>query len=79
MVFCDYKANTTDSATYAFGGTPEDISGEIVFHFRDRTFEIVKAPEKTKVWLKYIRSLYHKEMENFNKGVFREKISYESW
>ena len=78
LVYCDYKEHTEDSVTYAYGGDYEDITGILVFHFNDDLIEIAKEPNTEPAPMRHIKSLYGTQRENFKKGVFKKKISYES-
>lgn len=78
LVYCDYKENTEDTATYLYGGDCEDITGIIVFHFNSDVIEIVKEPDVEPAPMRHIKRLYGTQRENFKKGIFKEKISYES-
>lgn len=78
MVYCNLIKNDNDSVTYAYGGDYTDVSGEVVFKFSDDTIEIVKKPKTEDAPIRHIKRLYGIHRENFKKGVFKEKISYES-
>lgn len=78
LVYCDYKENTADTVTYLYGGDYEDITGTIVFHFKDDVIEITKEPDTEPAPMLHIKRLYGAQRENFKKGVFKKKISYES-
>lgn len=77
MVYCDYIKNDDKTVTYAYGGDVNDISGELVFHFDKDTIEIVKLPETDNAPERHIMSLYGMHMDNFKKGIFKQKICYE--
>lgn len=77
MVYCDYISNTENSVTYAFGGLTRDITGVIKFNLPDGSFDIEKEPEKSHVSIRYLYSLFNKYRQDFLKGVFKPKISYE--
>lgn len=78
MVYCNYIKNNDESVTYAYGGTVEDISGEVTFHFVTDMIEIVKTPKTEDAPKRHIKRLYGMHKNNFLKGVFKEKIAYES-
>ncbi len=78
MVYANYISNTKDTVTYAFGGLVSDIRGIIVFDFANDRYAIEKEPEKVKAPERHIQRLYRKQRENFKRGLFNAKISYES-
>ena len=78
LVYCDYKEHTEDSVTYAYGGDFEDITCIFVFFFNDDFIEIAKKTKTEPAPMRHIKSLYGTQRENFKKGVFKKKISYES-
>ena len=49
MVFCDYRSNTDKDVTYAYGASPEDITGVVTFHYKDDLIEIVNGIFKKKI------------------------------
>lgn len=78
MVYCNYKSHTQDSVTYAYGQTIGDITGEVIFFFKEENgVEVVKKPEKHLVIMRQINSLYRRNRDEFKKGIFKEKIAYE--
>lgn len=78
MVFCNYITDNKDTVTYAYGGHPSDITGEIVFAKDGSFFEIVKEPEREEVFVRSIKMLYSKYKNAFAKGTFEKKLSFES-
>lgn len=78
MVFCNYRSNTDKDVTYAYGASPEDITGVVTFHYRDDLIEIEKAPDKEEPPARHISWLYKKHRNNFKNGIFKKKISFES-
>lgn len=78
MVYCHYKSHTEDMATYAYGETIDDMTGELIFHFgAEEGIEIVRKPEKYVVLLRHINKVYGKHRDEFKQGIFKEKIAYE--
>lgn len=77
MVYCNFKEKTDTTVTYMYGAVVNDVTGELIFHFTEDIIEIVTPPKKEKVYMKYIKRLYGKQRENFQKGIFKEKIAYE--
>ena len=78
LVYCDYKENTDNTVKYAFGGDIDDITGILVFHFKDDMIEIAKEPDVEPAPIRHIKRLYGIQRKNFKNGVFKKKISYES-
>lgn len=79
MVYCEYKSNTGNTTTYAYGETIADVTGELVFHFgEEEGIEIVRKPDKYPVIRRQIHSLYRMHRKEFKQGVFKEKIAYEA-
>ena len=77
LVYCDYKENTKDTVTYSYGGSIDDITGILVFHFIDDIIEIAKEPDVEPAPIRHIKSLYGIQRKNFKKRIFKKKISYE--
>lgn len=79
MVYCNYKSHTDDTVTYAYGETIDDITGELIFCFGEKEgIEIIRKPEKYPVRISQIRSVYGKHRKEFEQGIFKEKIAYET-
>lgn len=79
MVYCNYKSHTDNTVTYTYGDTIDDITGELIFHFgEEEGIEIVREPDKYKVIMRQIHSLYGMHRKEFKQGVFKEKIAYEA-
>lgn len=77
MVYCNYIRNSESSVTYAYGATVEDITGELVFDFKNDMIEINKDPEKGSVIPNHIKRLYGKYKKSFKNGLYPRKIAYE--
>ncbi len=78
MVYCDYIKNDADSVEYAFGALASDITGQLVFYFRQDEIKIIVPPKGEMAPKRHIERLYRIEKKNFLNGVFHKKISYES-
>ncbi len=78
MVYCDFKNKTDKSVVYAYGGRTDDITGEFAINLSDLSFEIVKEPENSVVYLRHLMSLFYKYQSDFSNGVFKPKIAYQS-
>lgn len=77
MIYCNLKSSDGNSATYNFGLRMDDFSGIVIFHKDNNEPEIIKLPKEEKVALALIRKLYVRHREEFSKGIFKEKLSYE--
>ncbi|MBR0280295.1 MAG: hypothetical protein IJQ81_01735 [Oscillibacter sp.] len=77
MIYADYISDTGDSVTYAFGATIYDITGIVTFNLTEGWFEVEKEPDKEHVSIRYISRLFRKYRDDFYKGIFKPKISYE--
>ena len=77
MVYCNYKSHTDNYAVYAYGGEPSDITGEIRFNIDESSFEIIKEPENSIVYVRSLMRLFNKYKKNFSNKEFNEKLSYE--
>ena len=78
MVYCNYKSHDKETATYAYGGSVDDITGELVFHFKEDAVEIIKEPFNGNAPMRHIMSLYGTHRKQFKSGCFKEKIAYEA-
>ena len=77
MVFCNLLSVDGKVALYAMGGTPEDLTGELLVDAENETFEILKEPEKSKVYLTHIGSMLRSNQEEFKKGVFKKRMAHQ--
>ncbi|HJC49133.1 MAG TPA: hypothetical protein H9754_00905 [Candidatus Anaerostipes avistercoris] len=78
MVYCNYKSHNKETATYAYGGTVDDITGELVFYFQKDAVEIIKEPLNGNAPMRHIMSLYGAHRKQFKSGCFKKKIAYEA-
>lgn len=78
MVFCDFIEKTDKTVKYAFGVTPEDVSGEFVFDFVEKKLDIIKAPKTEDAPIRHLYRLLRMNQEEFEKGNFKKKMSYET-
>ena len=77
MVYCELIKKTKDSALYTLGGPGHDNSGILhVFKGSDE-YEIIKEPEKSKVYRVHIGRMLRKHADEIKDGIFREKMSWE--
>ena len=78
MVFCNYIERTEDVVKYAYGATPEDITGLFAFDFIKKELKIIKPPTEDDAPIRHLHSLLRINQNLFDKGIFKEKMSYES-
>ncbi len=64
-------------ATYAIGGLYNDLTGEMIVDYAHQTYEIVKEPEKSRVYKRHISAMLHKAFHDYANGVIKEKLAYE--
>lgn len=77
-ILANLKCYDKDTVTYYFGAYDEDITGEVIFGTSDNSFEILKQPEKYIVFKRSVIKLFLKYKKEFAKGIFREKICFQS-
>lgn len=77
MIYCDLIEAPGDIVKYAIGGRANDITGELIISIQDGSFDLIKAPENSKVYQKHIAAMVYWHLDEFRKGIFRDKISYE--
>lgn len=77
MVYCNLKQNNNDSAIYFFGMSTDDITGEVVFYANSIQPSILKQPTNGNATNITMNKLVVKYKEQFSKGIFPNKISYE--
>lgn len=77
MVYCNLKQKSDNSAIYSFGMSTDDITGEVVFYTEFTQPSILKQPKKEKANNIIMNKLVVKYKEQFSKGIFPNKISYE--
>ena len=78
MVFCDFVKTENNKIIYAFGGTSKDITGELAIAPSDPlSFEVTKDPENCKVSLRHIEYMIGRHIQEFKKGMYPPKMSYQ--
>ena len=77
MVYCNLKKKNSDSAIYSFGMSTDDITGEVIIYKASIQPSILKQPTKGTATHITINRLVVKYKEQFSKGIFPSKISYE--
>ena len=78
MVYCKLISNDGKaSATYAFGGNTNDMTGRITFFSNGQRPVIENEPKAGKVSMLWISKLCVKYRDALNSGDFKEKMAYE--
>ena len=77
MVYCKLKERIKDGALYLYGGETDDLTGEIKFANDGKSFDIIKEPQKSDVYLRSLNRLFGKYKAEFSQGKFEDKLSYE--
>lgn len=76
MIYCNLKDLNSDSAVYYFGISPDNMTGEVKFFLRAEAL-IVKQPVNSNVPLTSINRITVKYCNEFAKGIFPDKLSFE--
>lgn len=76
MVYCDLVSKEQDDLTYAIGGSPKDMTGKLVVHLSDKSFDL-DQPVNTTVLPRHIKSMLSRAWTDFEKGIYKPKLSYE--
>ena len=77
MIYCKLKKRGDTSAIYLFGKTVGDITGEAEFYSSLAQPSVLKQPQNGTVPDRWLAMVAVKYQEQFEKGDFPEKISYE--
>ena len=64
-VFCKLLSVNEKVAVYAIGGSPEDLTGELLVDTEAGTYELLKAPENSKVYDVHIGAMLRKYQSIF--------------
>lgn len=78
MVCCKFFKLLETTVLYYYGVVPSDMSGMIEFNLDGSGFRIIQEPEEETVHLRSLNLLYRKYKGDFEKGIFKQKISFES-
>ncbi|MBQ7118491.1 MAG: hypothetical protein IJN88_09800 [Clostridia bacterium] len=78
MIYCNLKQKDKNSAVYFFGTEIEDITGEVEFYTDFSQPKILKQPLKNEVKANIFNKILIKYKKDFVKGIFNQKISYET-
>ena len=76
MVYCDLKQNNGGLLTYNYGGYG-DRSGIVVFDAKNGTFDIIKKPENSIVFLSHLDHLARRTRGLYEKGIVKERMAHE--
>ena len=77
MVYCELIKRDGSLLTYQIGGFFNDLTGELVVDYVAGTYEITKEPENSKVYDRHIGTMLSRAQADFEKGVFKRRLSYE--
>lgn len=77
MIYCELKEKHPTFATYKFGTTTKNMSGEIRVFSKNVEFQIIKQPDSTKVSNSWLYKVIVKYQEQLLSGDFPTKMSYE--
>jgi hypothetical protein len=77
MVYCNLIQAKNSSAIYSFGATTSDITGEVEFFSAPEKPKILKQPNIKSVPINALMKMAAKYADEFGKGSFPQKISYE--
>ena len=77
MVYCDLIKNENKLLTYKIGGFASDLTGLIVFHTQNATYELIKEPENSKVYKRHLERLARRCKGMYDKGIVKNKLSLE--
>lgn len=77
MVYCKLIKETKHTVKYAIGGFANDLTGELLLRKGTDTYEVIKQPENSKVYKIHIERMLRLHHEEFERGVYREKLAYE--
>lgn len=76
MVCCELVKCTKDKALYKYGGDYVDRSGLLEFDVKNGSFKIIQEAKKSITFIRHIRSVYYHHKDEFEKGIFKEKLYY---
>lgn len=77
MVYCNYDRHEGNTVFYKIGGSSKDITGELAIYLNDKTYELLKEPENSKVYDRHIHSMLYWALPELLAGKFPPKLSYE--
>lgn len=78
MVFANLLRIEDDAIIYIFGGTPKDLTGELVIKpSYNYSFEVTKDPENSKVASRHIEYMISRHKQEFREKKYPKKIAYQ--
>lgn len=77
MVYCNLEKVNGAMLVYSIGGIVSDITGKLIVDYKKGEYELVKEPEKSKVYDRHIKRLLNRAQTDYDKGIFKKKIAYE--
>lgn len=77
MVYCNLEKVDGNKVLYSIGGYSDDITGKLLIDFKTQEYILLEEPKNSKVYDYFIKRLLSKHQSNFEKGIFKQRISYE--
>ena len=77
MVYCKLISVNENIAKYSIGGRVNDMTGVLVYDRKDDSFEIEKESDESTVYKAHFKNMVCKYIEEFRKGIIKDKIGYE--
>ena len=77
MVYCDLVSVEQGEAHYLMGGRPDDMTGELLVNLESGLYQVLKEPERSKVYHRHLAPLAVKAADAYKMGVIKERLSYE--
>jgi len=77
MVHCNLISYDGNTITYAIGGYTDDLTGVLRVNPSEGTYELIKEPEKTKVYDRHISAMLRRAQPAFEAGEIKKRLSYE--
>ena len=78
MVYCNYLRNTDSVVEYIFGETTDDLTGNVVYDYKQDIMNIIKEPDDCPVMPRHLQSVFRKHRNEFINGELKKKIAYEA-
>ena len=77
MVYCDFVSKEDGKVLYSLGGSPKGLTGGLLIDINNKSFDIVKEPRNTKVYVRHITAMIARAWDDLSKGTCPKKLSYE--
>ncbi len=77
MVYCNLLSKKNNILTYSIGGVWNDLTGLLEVNCKTGQYVLLEKPKDSEVYMVHIEALIRKVRPDFDKGVFKPKISYE--